>query len=497
MSGFRERLRESAAYKWWVLGFVMVGTFMAVLDITVVNVGMPAIMSAFRIGLSTAEWVITAYMITMTVMLPTAGWLADRFGNKRLYIAGLALFTLGSWLCGRAWSDGFLIFSRALQGMGSGIIQSLGLAIVTREFPAGQRGTALGVWSVAAAASISFGPLLGGFLVDEYSWHLIFDVNVPVGLLGIAGALVIQKEWKNPALRRFDWPGFVCAALFMPLTIYGLSRGNAATNPKGWEAPEVIGSFAVGGAALVLFIFTELKTKHPLLNIRLVGERNFGLSMAVLLLFGIGMLGGTYLVPLYLQNGLGWTAIMAGSVFLPVGVIQGILSTVSGILTRHVRPLVLVFAGVLVMAASFWVASRFTARSPHGYILLMLYLRGFGMGLTFAPLNLFSLRHVALHDMAAASGIANSIKQLSGSVGIALLTAVMTSRTAYHAAHGTASKTDLYIAGITDDFRMLVLLTLLSLAPFLFLLLGRHRPSGTGTQKSRNAPQTRRSGPSS
>ena len=140
MANLREHIRQSSGYKWWILGMIMLGTFMAVLDVTVVNVGLPAIMSAFGIGISSAEWVITAYMITMTIMLPSAGWFADRFGNKRVYILGLVLFTLGSWLCGKASSDPFLIGSRALQGVGSGIIQALGLAIVTREFKPAERG---------------------------------------------------------------------------------------------------------------------------------------------------------------------------------------------------------------------------------------------------------------------------------------------------------------------------------------------------------------------
>ena len=205
MKQWQVRLQKSRSYKWWVLAVIMVGTFMAVLDVTVVNVGLPTIMNVFHIGLSTAEWVVTAYMITMTIMLPTAGWLADRYGNKRIYVLGMILFTFGSWCCGRATVDEFLIFSRALQGVGSGIIQSLGLAIVTREFRPEQRGLALGLWAMAAAASISFGPLLGGYLVDAYSWHRIFDVNVPVGVFAILLALFIQKEWKSPARHPFDW----------------------------------------------------------------------------------------------------------------------------------------------------------------------------------------------------------------------------------------------------------------------------------------------------
>ena len=438
MKQWQVRLQKSRSYKWWVLAVIMVGTFMAVLDVTVVNVGLPTIMNVFHIGLSMAEWVVTAYMITMTIMLPTAGWLADRYGNKRIYVLGMILFTFGSWCCGRATVDEFLIFSRALQGVGSGIIQSLGLAIVSREFPAKQLSTALGLWAVAAAASISFGPLVGGFLVDDYSWHLIFDVNVPIGILGIAASLLIQKEWRNPDIGRFDWIGFVSVALFMPLVIYGLARGNASGNPHGWTAWDVAGSFAVAAVALAVFIVRELRTDHPLLDIRLLGDRHFGVSMLVLIIFGIGMFGGTYLLPLYMQNGLGYTALMAGMVFLPV-------------------------------------------RTPHSAIMAVVYLRGFGMGLTFAPLNAFSLRNLNQNQMAAAAGISNSVKQLAGSISIALLTAVMTSRIAYHTARDAGDRTEAYVSGVTDDFTIVVMLTLASALPFLLLLRRRHKGTDSGS----------------
>lgn len=330
---------------------------------------------------------------------------------------------------------------------------------------------------MASAASISFGPLLGGYLVDDYSWHWIFNVNVPLGVIAIVAALIIQREWKNPDIGRFDWVGFVSVALFMPVTIYALARGNAATNPQGWAAPEVVGAFIVGGIALVVFVWTELRVKFPLLNIRLLGDRNFGVAMMVLMIFGVGMLGGTYLLPLYMQNGLGYTAIMAGMVFLPVGLIQGTLSTVSGIVTRYIGSIPLMITGILVMTLSFWLASRFTAQTHHSAIMTVLYLRGFGMGLTFAPLNIFSLKRLEQKDMAAASGIANSIKQLSGSIGIALLTAIMTSRISSHtAAHDVAgSQTDVYIKGVTDDFFVVAALTLLAMAPLLLLVPRTHK----------------------
>lgn len=470
MQNLPEHIRQSNAYKWCILGLVMLGTFMAVLDVTVVNVGLPAIMSAFDIGISTAEWVITAYMITMTIMLPSSGWFADRWGNKRIYILGLALFTLGSWLCGRASSDLFLISARAIQGFGSGIIQALGLAIVTREFRPEQRGLALGLWSMAAAASISFGPLLGGWLVDAYSWHRIFDINIPVGLLAILLSVFIQKEWREGVRQPFDWPGFVAVALFMPLTIYALARGGAPTNRHGWAAPEVVWSFAVAAVALVFFIWRELHTEHPLLRLRLLGERNFGISMAILALFAIGMLGGVYLLPLYMQNGLHYTALATGSLFLPVGLIQGVLSATSGFLTRYVKPLILICAGILVLALSFWLSSHFTIHTTHHHIQAVLYLRGLGMGLAFAPLNFFALQHLTQQDMAAASGISNSIKQLAGSIGIALLTSVLSSRVAYHAIHEPAASAQSYVEGVTDALSLVVFITLAAVIPLLGLL---------------------------
>ena len=239
-------------------------------------------------------------------------------------------------------------------------------------------------------------------------------------------------------------------------------------------------------AALIVFIVRELRCENPLLNLKLLGERNFGVSMAVLAIFGIGMLGGTYLLPLYMQKGLGYTAIMAGSVFLPVGLIQGVLSTCSGFLTRYVKPLFIAVTGILVMTLSFYFASRFTLHTTHAQIMLVLYLRGFGMGLTFAPLNDFSLMNLSQCDMASAAGISNSIKQLSGSVSIALLTVILTGRTAFHSAQGGLSSAESYVAGISDDFLFVTFVSLASALPFLWLLRPRRKAAsfkseGTGT----------------
>lgn len=420
------------AYKWWLLGNIMIGTFMAVLDSTIVNVALPKIMASFGVGIDKIEWVSTAYMLAMAVMLPTSGWLADKFGYKRMYFIGLMLFTFGSLLCGMSGNEDMLILSRVVQGFGAGTIQPLGMAIISREFPPQQRGLALGFWAIAAAASVSFGPLIGGYLVDNFNWQLIFDVNIPIGILGMAATVVIQSEYKNKQVRKFDMVGFISAVIFLPLLLYALSQGNAATNSDGWTAPYLLICFAISLVAMTVFITTELTVAEPLLDLKLLGNRNFGICSLVMLMFSIGMFGSTFLLPLYLQNSLGFTALQAGAVFLPVGIIQGTLSPISGYLANKINPKWMLIVGVLLLAISFYINASFSYLTERSFIMLGLYVRGFAMGIIFTPLSTISLSQIPRDKMAQASGVTNTIRQIGGSLGVAILTTVLATRIAYH-----------------------------------------------------------------
>lgn len=302
-------------YKWFLLANIMLGTFMAVLDATIVNVGLPKIMASFGVGIDKIEWVITAYMLAMAVMLPTSGWLADKFGYKRLYFIGLLLFTAGSMFCGMSNDENTLIMSRILQGLGAGMIQPLGMAIITREFPPHQRGVAIGFWAISAAASVSFGPLIGGYLVDNFSWQLIFDVNIPFGIAAMVFTVLIQREFINPRAGRFDLIGFISVVIFVPVLLFALSEGSAATNSAGWHAPYILLCFAISIIFGAIFITQELTTDNPLIDLRLLGNYNFGMGNLVMVIFSVGMFGSTFLLPLYLQNTMGYTALQAGSVF--------------------------------------------------------------------------------------------------------------------------------------------------------------------------------------
>jgi DHA2 family multidrug resistance protein len=498
-------------YKWFLLANIMFGTFMAVLDATIVNVGLPKIMASFGIGLDKAEWVITAYMLAMAVMLPTSGWLADRFGYKRMYFIGLFLFTAGSMFCGISPNENMLITSRIIQGLGAGTIQPLGMAIITREFPVRQRGIALGFWAISAAASVSFGPMIGGFIIDNFNWQLIFDLNIPIGILAMLFTIIIQSEYKSAIRRRFDLIGFLSVSIFLPLTLYALSEGNAMTNSAGWHAPYILFCGAVSLVALAVFLTAELAGNDPLIDLGLLKNRNFGLGNIIMIFFSLGMFGSTFLMPVYLQNSMGYTALQAGSVFLPVGIIQGIVAPISGRISDKLNPKLPAITGVILMAFSFYLNSRLSFLSEMKSIMISLYIRGFAMGLLFTSLSTVSLLQIPKEKMAQAAGISNSIRQLGGSLGVAILATLLTSRVSYHAQqYGGAinarsevyqqttgkirfhlqhdagsSPTDAtmqsqtillsdinkqaYIQGINDDFFLASIITLIGGIPILFL----------------------------
>lgn len=489
----------------------MIGTFMAVLDSTVVNTGLPAIMGTLGASINTAEWVLTGYMLAIASILPAAAWLADRFGYKRIYFLSLLLFTFGSFMCGNSVSIEELIFWRVIEGFGCGAIMPVGMAIVSNVFPPQQRGMALGFWAIASAASVSFGPSIGGYLVDNLNWNYIFYVNVPVGAIALFITAILQKEYKAETPPPFDIPGFITSGIFLPLFMYGLSEVNSSTNTQGWNSPVVLGSMWISAVVFILFIYFELTVKYPLINLRVFKDRNFALSNLMIFIFGIGMFGSTFLIPLYLQNNLGYSAFQAGMFFIPVGIIQGFCSPTAGALGQKINPKILIAAGLILMAVSFYLNFFLSFLTEKWYIMMSLYLRGIGMGILFTPLLTLSLANIKSDMMAQASSITNIIRQMGGSFGVAIFSHILTQRTGYHTqrysealnytgevyqqtvenlslfARQTAGATaqtaqtlaeqmivkrldlEAYIGGINDDFFIAFIVTLLCLLPIIWL----------------------------
>jgi DHA2 family multidrug resistance protein len=434
-----------------------------------------------------------------------------------MYFIGMLVFTVGSFMCGMSGNENILIFSRVVQGLGAGIIQPLGMAIVVREFPPKLRGLAVGFWAVAAAASVSFGPIIGGYLVDNFNWQLIFDINVPVGIIGMFFTVLIQREMKQKRVGKFDIAGFISVSIFLPVLLYALTEGSAVTNSEGWHAPYILACFAIALVAFAVFITAEFSVENPLIDLRLLGNYNFGISTLVMFLFGIGMFGSTFLLPLYLQNSLGYTALQSGSVFLPVGIIQGITAPFSGYISGKINAKIPIITGILLMSLSFYLNADLSFLTEHDAVMLPLYIRGFGMGIIYSALLAVSLVDIPKEKMAQASGINNVVRQLGGSFGVAILATFLSTRVTYHtqmyggslqsnspayqssekkmtesfvhnsgSSPATASKQarymimsnvtrQAYIEGINDDFLIASLVTLIGGIPVLFLRVKKKR----------------------
>lgn len=464
-------------YKWWLLALMMISTAMAVLDTTIVNVGIPSIMRFFNVSLSVGEWVVTAYLISMCVMLPTAGWMAQKWGYKKIYFIGLVVFTIGSALCSIAQSAGQLIAARVIEGFGSGAVQSLGMAIIIRHFDTKTRGLALGLWAISAAASVSMGPYLGGLLLAHYDWHALFVVNIPIGVVALIGTWVIMHEVRDQHMGRFDLLGFILIALSTPLLVVALALGTSQNQGSisGWSSVWVISSIMLSLVMLVWFVLHSLRHANPIIDLTIFKKRSFSISIIALTFFGIGLYGGNYLLPLYLEHSLSYSALAAGSVFLPVGIIQGSLAPLTGIISRWTGNKTLIVAGLIIFISYFVLSGFFDAQTPYWLIATTVYLRGVGIGLAFTPLNTLGVSQLEGSQMTSASGVANTVKQVSGSIGIAIFTALLSSSIAPGQSI-SADATD-YIGAIDTSFMIAALFSTLGLVAILFLKSDKQKKS--------------------
>ncbi len=425
---------QNPTYRWLVLASVMVGTFMAVLDSTIVNVALSKLMATFGVTVDHVEWILTAYLLIFAVMLPSSGWLADHLGYKRMFLTGLFLFTLGSFLCSLAGNIDVLIAFRVVQGAGAGFLLPIGMAIITREFPPEKRGIALGFWSVAASASVSLGPTLGGWLIDRYEWNVIFDVNVPIGIMGMIAAGLILREHRPAPAKNFDIVGFLSLGIGLTALLLALADGNSAWNTEGWTSTFILICFAIAFVGLGVFLATEFIVKHPLVEIELFKNFNFAVSNLVLFSFGVGMFGANFLLPIYLQNMLNYTPFQAGLVFLPVGILLGVTAPFAGMFTDKYDGRIPILLGLGIMSLTMYQFSFLSLFSERAQILLPLYLRGIGMGLLFSPLTTVAISEISNAKMAQASGLINVVRQIGGSFGVAVFGTILTRRRIFHSA---------------------------------------------------------------
>jgi EmrB/QacA subfamily drug resistance transporter len=415
-------LISEEARKWWTLAAVAFGLFMIMLDNTVVNVALPAIAADLQIGLSELEWIVTGYALTFASLMLTGGKLADLLGRRLIFIVGLAIFTLSSLVCGLAGSGDVLIGARVAQGAGAALMNPATLSIIAATFPPRQRGMAIGIWAGVSALGLALGPLVGGLLTDHIGWSWIFFVNVPIGIVAIAASLLLIPESKDEsAEQRLDLPGLVTSGIGLFALTYGLIEANT----YGWTSARILGSFGVALVMLVAFVVLERHQRIPMLDLGLFRNRTFAGANLAVLLVALAMFGVFFFVSLYMQGVLGYSAVETGAAFLPMTVLIMLVAPIAGKTSDRFGSRWLMTIGMILIAIQLLYFSRLGVDESYWRILPAMFLGGFGMSMVMTPSAAAAVRALPVDKSGVGSAVLNAFRQVGGSMGIAVMGAIM------------------------------------------------------------------------
>jgi DHA2 family multidrug resistance protein len=417
--------------KWRVLIAVAAGTFLVVLNQTIMNVALPRIMVVFGASIDEAQFVLTSFMLATAIIMPVTPFLSDRWGSRRVYIVSTAAFTIGSLLCGLAWSMPSLVLARVIQGLGGGMIQPLGMAMLFHVTPPAQRGTIMGLYALPVMLGPILGPTVGGYLVEYVDWRWIFYLNVPVGALAISMAALLLRETPRTLGRSFDTVGFVLAALCTSGALLGMSQ----VAGRGWSDPIVIAELTLAIVTLPLFVIWELRTPQPLLNLRLFAIPGFSIGAVVNFVAMITLFGSIFLVPVFLQNLRGLGPMQTGLMLVPQAVVSTISIVLGGRLYDRLGARPLVIVGLLITAVSTWPLTWLDLTTPDAALIFLLALRGAATGLLVMPAITAWLASAPPSQTGAASALNNVMRQLYSTFGTALFASLLASRQIMHTAN--------------------------------------------------------------
>ena len=419
----RARIFAPEFRKWWTLWAVSFGLFMIMLDNTIVNVALPAIQRDLEIGISELEWVVTGYALTFAVLMLTGGKLADLYGRRLIFIVGLAIFTAASLACGLAPDANVLIGARVVQGIGSALMNPATLSILVATFPPRQRGMAIGVWAGVSAMALAIGPMVGGLIAEHLHWGWIFFINVPVGVLAIVVARLVIEESRDTSLdQRLDLPGLLTSAGGLFALTYALIEANT----YGWTSARIIALFASAAVLLTAFVLLESRQRLPMLDLSLFRNTTFAGANAVMLLVALAMFGVFFFISLFVQNVLGYSATEAGASFLPMTLLIVLVAPIAGKFSDRAGSRWLMGSGMIFVAASLLLFAQLDRRSSFWAVLPGMIVGGLGMGLAMTPTTAAAMGSVPVDKAGVGSAVLNSMRQVGGSMGIAVMGAIVT-----------------------------------------------------------------------
>lgn len=442
------------AYKWQAALIASLGLFMAVLDLTIVNVALPQMQSSFHTDRGTITWVVTAYFLAQAAVIPVTGYLSDRFGSKTIFLGALAIFTLGSLLCALAPTEGALIGFRVLQGIGGGALFPTAFAIVFRVFPPMERGAASAVISIPVLLAPSFGPTIGGYLTTTFDWSAVFIVNVPIGVVAVAlGYFILRGRAADEAAnmvgeqlargrQKFDLAGLLLSMAGVTALVYGISEaGSTRANGTtiGWGDRTVIAYMAIGIVLLVTFVINELRVSDPVMDLRLFLNYTFAMSNVLIWAVAAFLFGSLFLLPILFENIQGVSALNTGEIFITQGLAAAVATVFTGRFYNKIGPRYLATAGFLLITVGTIGFINLTPSTTGASLQWWLITRGLGLGLTNIPLQTLALSVVSNRAMARATSLLNVTRQVASAIGISVLTTFLTTRATSHAPHVVAT----------------------------------------------------------
>src|SRR5882724_4395398 len=429
--------RYGPNYRWFVTITGMVGVVSMVLAMTTVNVAVPDVMGAFGIGQDKAQWMSSAYMATMTAGMLINAWLTGVLGERRTFVGALAFFSVGALLGGSAPTEDSLIFARVLQGFSAGVAQPLVMATIFTVFPVERRGMAMGVFGLGVVFAPAIGPTLGGLMIEYFSWRYVFYISLPFCALAAAMGLLFMPT--RPIPRRippFDWLGFalLCTALF------GLMTAIADGQREGWGSDTIVLRLVIGAVAGVAFVLWELHTPRALLDVRIFANIEFSAAAMIAFIFGAGMMGSTYIIPVFVQTIIGFTPLLAGLMMMPAGIMLAFIFPIAGRMSDAMPASVMIIGGLLLFSAGFALMCTADIDTTFWTLVGMVMVSRLGLGFINPSLNASSLKAVPADKVRQGAGIANFMRQLGGAFGINLMVAFFEVRTRFHADALTATQ---------------------------------------------------------
>jgi len=410
---------------------VMLATFMEVLDTTVVNVSLPHIAGDLSAGVDETTWVLTSYLVSNAIVLPATGWLSQAFGRKRFYMTCVGLFTVSSLLCGMAPSLMWLVFFRVIQGLGGGALQPISQAILLESFPVRRRGMGMAIFGIGVVFAPVIGPTLGGWITDTYSWHWIFFINLPIGILAL---ILMQMNVADPpylprGVGRVDYMGLGLLAVGIGCLQIVLDKGQR----QDWFQTQWILQLAVLSViCLIALIFWERRTKQPVIDLSILRVRNYAPGITLMFVLGAALYGSLVLLPIFLQNLLGYTAMQSGMAISPGGVATLICMPVVGYLVGRKDVRVMVLFGLTMLAISMFMASRYNLDISFWDAVYPRIVMGVGLAFLFVPLATVIVSFMPREKIGAATGIFNLMRNIGGSFGIAGVTTLLARRAQFH-----------------------------------------------------------------